>query len=413
VRAKAKRIRTEGKVRVTLATDGMIIGEVQGDHHTYETGIQRLPGQRLSVSGWSCGCKWGAYHWGAEDDFSRFAGRMCSHALALQFEAQSRGMFGNVVEIDKSKPDWVPPRVVVKYNPDSGQNHFAKSSSLATPELSPLQVFCAYAGNDGETADQITCLLSVAGLIEGSANSPWGEPITEVPAKPYGATQPANKWESPASAGFLATPDPEGWDNLDPSGQLIMSSSLDEAVFEPVLASPQGAYEDPASPADPEGLEATLHDTPEPALPETDGGREDMVGENAEDLTPDDLSMQTIGNQVGGADEALDETQNTTPQDLDDIVARFQASAGAKAIMGEGGTPSGPAAREGASAAPSDGDIAAHARQVLALKAFTPAEQASLINEGVGERAANFDRLDIKGTHYADLDDEDDATWLI
>jgi hypothetical protein len=411
VRNKAKRIRSEGKVRITLASDGLVAGEVQGDHQTYETGIQRLPGSRHGVATWSCGCKWGAYHWGASDDFSRFAGRMCSHALALQYEAQSRGMFGKTVEVDTSKPDWVPPRVVVKYNPDTGHSDFAKSSSLVTPELSPLQIFCAYAGNDGETADQITCLLHTAGLVEGYSNSPWGEPIAEVPPKPYGATQPANKWEDPGSAGFLATPDPEDWGGLGQNNQMYSTSSLDEAVFEPVLASPQGAYEDQDSPADPEGLEATLHDTPEPALPETDGGREDMVGEHAEDLTPDDQSMMTVGNQMGGADEVLDETQNTTPQDLDDVVARFQASAGAKAIMADAGTPSGPAAREGASAAPSDGDIAAHARQVLALKAFSPAEQASLINEGVGERAANFDKLDIAGTHYADLDDEDD-TWL-
>lgn len=77
VRRKAKRIRSEGGVRITLASEGVVFGEVKGDHHVYETGVQRFPGSRNSVATYTCGCKWGAYHWGANDDFSRFAGRMC------------------------------------------------------------------------------------------------------------------------------------------------------------------------------------------------------------------------------------------------------------------------------------------------------------------------------------------------
>lgn len=130
VRAKAKRIRSEGKVRITLASDGLVFGEVQGDHHVYETGVQRFPGSRHSVATYTCGCKWGAYHWGANDDFSRFAGRMCSHALALQYEAQSRSMFGRDVTEDTARPDWVPKRVVLRYDIDSGDNRMVRSSSL-------------------------------------------------------------------------------------------------------------------------------------------------------------------------------------------------------------------------------------------------------------------------------------------
>lgn len=129
VRAKAKRIRAEGGVRITLATGGVVFGEVKGDHHVYETGVQRFPGQKHSVATYTCGCKWGAYHWGADDDFSRFAGRMCSHALALQFEAQSRGMFGKDVKEDSTKPEWVPKKVVIRYDIDSGQNQLVRSSS--------------------------------------------------------------------------------------------------------------------------------------------------------------------------------------------------------------------------------------------------------------------------------------------
>jgi len=130
VRAKAKRIRSEGGVRITLASDGVVFGEVQGDHHVYETGVQRLPGARNSIATYSCGCKWGAYHWGAPDDFSRFAGRMCSHALALQYEAMSRGMFGRDVTEDSAKPEWVPEKVVLRYDIDSGENRMVRSSAM-------------------------------------------------------------------------------------------------------------------------------------------------------------------------------------------------------------------------------------------------------------------------------------------
>jgi mRNA-degrading endonuclease RelE of RelBE toxin-antitoxin system/GNAT superfamily N-acetyltransferase len=137
VRAKAKRIRSEGGVRITLASDGVVFGEVQGDHDVYETGVQRFPGSKNSVATYTCGCKWGAYHWGAPDDFSRFAGRMCSHALALQYEAASRGMFGRDVMPDEAKPDWVPKKVVIRYDIDSGDNKLVRSSAkTAMPSIS-------------------------------------------------------------------------------------------------------------------------------------------------------------------------------------------------------------------------------------------------------------------------------------
>ncbi len=137
VRRKATRIRAEGGVRITLASDGVVFGEVKGDHNVYETGVQRFPGSRNSVATYTCGCKWGAYHWGAPDDFSRFAGRMCSHALALQYEAASRGMFGRDVMPDEAKPDWVPKKVVIRYDIDSGDNKLVRSSvKTAMPSIS-------------------------------------------------------------------------------------------------------------------------------------------------------------------------------------------------------------------------------------------------------------------------------------
>lgn len=102
----------------------------------------------------------------------------------------------------------------------------------------------------------------------------------------------------------------------------------------------------------PDGAEATLHDGPEPALPTTDGTREEV-----EDLfSPDAIAQREAA--LGG----------------------------------------------------DDSDIAAAANAYLAktaVKVFSPKEQMDLIEEGAveGVTAANLDRLDIEGTHYEALEE--------
>ena len=121
--AKAKRIRAEGHVRITHATAGMVIGEVRGDHDTYESGLQRPVGRTRSIQHWACGCPWASFHQDKSMG-TRYAGRPCSHVMALQFEAQSRGMFGRSVGPDEGQPSWAPPTVVVKSMPPwEGEPH--------------------------------------------------------------------------------------------------------------------------------------------------------------------------------------------------------------------------------------------------------------------------------------------------
>lgn len=98
VRNKAKRIRAEGKVMIKAATNEGLAGMVEGDHGTYENMITYRPGSR-KIADWSCNCKWGEWAW----DRIRFHGRQCSHSLALQYEAQSRGMFGREVHLGALK----------------------------------------------------------------------------------------------------------------------------------------------------------------------------------------------------------------------------------------------------------------------------------------------------------------------
>jgi 8-oxo-dGTP pyrophosphatase MutT (NUDIX family) len=102
VRRKAKRIKNEGGVRIVAATHEGITGEVQGDHGLYESAFTYVPGRKV-IAAWDCGCKWGAYAWGRAPAYARFEGRQCSHVTALQYEAQSRGMFGAEVYVDPDR----------------------------------------------------------------------------------------------------------------------------------------------------------------------------------------------------------------------------------------------------------------------------------------------------------------------
>ena len=94
--AKAKRLRKAGRVRITHASHGMVIGEVGGDHDVYESGIQRATGRPQTIQFWACGCPWGTFRQNPDAArqykyaASRLNGRPCSHVMALQFEALAR-----------------------------------------------------------------------------------------------------------------------------------------------------------------------------------------------------------------------------------------------------------------------------------------------------------------------------------
>lgn len=415
VQAKAKRIRAQGGVQITHADEGSVHGNVRGDHNVYETGLQRHVGKRQSVAAYTCGCKWGAYHWGAPDDMSRFAGRMCSHALALQYEAASRGMFGRDVEIDDRKPSWVPSKVVIKYDIDNGQ-HIRATASV--PEQSPLLVAIATMTDDDPAARVI---LASANDLFGDTTG-YTEPSLMNPAGP---TIPWDKNENPTSAGNLKAAEPDNWGNINGPTMLprIATAITTEAFWQalipvvravapkllkavgPSLMGHEVKKHQPAAPKEttvPDGTEATLHDEPEPALPETDGERTASLGDvdiasaTSVDQLPDDaLSPESPSVQTHGS--------------IQEIVAEFQRSASAQKLM-EGGKPGDT----------SSSDIAQAAQAYLAKTAassFTAAERDALINESPGIQASNTDRLDIAGTHYAELEDmddgEDDSGWLM
>ena len=104
ITAKAKRIRTEGGVRIINAPtpkNPYVVAEVKGDHHTYQSTILRQIGSK-AVAGWECTCAWAHYAWGRSGRWKKFEGRMCSHVLATLYQAQSEEMFGgNVKEVEQ------------------------------------------------------------------------------------------------------------------------------------------------------------------------------------------------------------------------------------------------------------------------------------------------------------------------
>jgi hypothetical protein len=461
VRTKARRIRSEGGVNIISAHGGIVVGYIKGDTNTYETGLEREPGKG-NVGIWNCGCKWAAYSWGRSPAYRRFEGRMCSHALALHYEAMSRGMFGKSVYEDRTMPSWLKRHsdVVIRYDPDTNVN--VKAASI---EVLPIHGLLAEAKAAGEAFEDIQLLLSVAG-ITAAVSSPWGEPMPNPVPTMVGGTSPRIVGENPVSAGPLSGADPKHWDNqrlrTRTQPDLDRYSILHEEP-EAALPSTDGADED--IPAAEQGwptmgrrqdddeflFEAELDKLANPALlaavPEllgaggvgaeagaAGGGTAEMLGGALPGL------MGGGESEGGGADEDAgskpDESAPAAPPPSTGEEAIRDPAVVSRASLSAGITSEEAVNLRSVQAAadPSEdsSDIAAAAAAFLAtgelaqapegmlpkmsMKSFSPAEQAALINEGAGSRAGNLDLLQIQGTHYEHIKDDehnlDEEGWM-
>jgi len=104
VQSKAQRIYKQGGIRIISVTGPYVTAHVQGDDGVYETTLQR--GKTGSIDQWTCSCPWFAYSFGRSGRWKKYEGRMCSHALALQYQAQSEGMFGKDIKEQPASPGW-------------------------------------------------------------------------------------------------------------------------------------------------------------------------------------------------------------------------------------------------------------------------------------------------------------------
>lgn len=141
IRAKAKRIRSEGGVRILSSVPGSITAEVKGDNAVYQTRLVRHAG-RASVDMWECGCKWASYSWGRSGRWKRYEGRMCSHALALTFEAQAQEWMGGTVKEQPNAPAWsrgVKPEIDQRGRPSAWQIGQPRRASLTVTAMPPIK----------------------------------------------------------------------------------------------------------------------------------------------------------------------------------------------------------------------------------------------------------------------------------
>ena len=95
VQEKAKQLRAQMALNVTRDDGDYIEATIRGSSGSYETYVQRhgSGAGNYAVTGWGCTCGWGQWAWKRQHTY---VGRMCSHALALYLEMQSREYYRNV-----------------------------------------------------------------------------------------------------------------------------------------------------------------------------------------------------------------------------------------------------------------------------------------------------------------------------
>jgi hypothetical protein len=125
-----------------------IKADVVGDNGIYETSIMIKPGTKR-MTHWRCSCLWGAYAWDRSPHItkrdpkynwsSRLNGRMCSHALALNYYYQS-GKMQNLWEEKrkKKKEEVVMPEPVKKERILRGLPTGAKPPRKRAPKGFPM-----------------------------------------------------------------------------------------------------------------------------------------------------------------------------------------------------------------------------------------------------------------------------------
>lgn len=80
------RLRSSGQVKIVGHEKALTIAEVRGDHGTYTVRLFRLDPDNNKLVTWSCSCPWG--YWAFRRQY-QYRGRVCSHALAVFYEARS------------------------------------------------------------------------------------------------------------------------------------------------------------------------------------------------------------------------------------------------------------------------------------------------------------------------------------
>jgi len=358
VRAKAKRIRTSGGVNVISVvgalSDGRVVSaRVQGDSGVYDTEIAAEPGKN-NVAMWSCSCPWATYSWGRSGRWKKYEGRMCAHALALSYEVQARGMFGKQISEDVVSPEWA---VAASLRPVATESWLAASpaSLMASEMLSQgfghQQVLARFGAKVVHEAVTMNFKERLLALVRGVIHK-VRQVITET-------GEAILEDGSSVSIEDLIYPGYDPVAGLERTGALGDTSDLgDDSISLWDASAGDATPTGSGTPVDPEepSAVAMLHEDPEAALPSTDGVQ--VTGS-----IPDASTRDWI---MSGSSRGNEEIATMAQQTL----------------------------------------------EKMAFKAFSPSEQAEIINEGEGVLASNLDRLSLEGTHYEGLDEDDEESWL-
>lgn len=104
---KARRLRNDQQVQITVNQPDHVVGTVQGDHGTYQTEIWRDDPSSQAITMWDCECPWSQYSWGRTRQWKKYEGRPCAHTLALFWAAQAQPPAG--ADQQQPAPEQTPP----------------------------------------------------------------------------------------------------------------------------------------------------------------------------------------------------------------------------------------------------------------------------------------------------------------
>lgn len=442
VREKARRIRSKGGVRLVVVNPDRVVAHVRGDTEVYETEINRVPGRR-QVAHWACACAWAAYSWGRTGRWRRFEGRLCSHALATQYEAQARGMFGRDVQVDPSQPHWLDPATLRQ--PGSYDRETGKHSALATGERDFTGVM------DGRIIPLVVHpergVMGPAGAVEPAAvthpdyHPDLGLVLAGHPHSVESAVD--EKQEFPTHAGLVLKARDTGrvlmlqrsmedeneaaagrWEwpggKLEPGDHNTLHGAMREwaeEVGQPVpggvvghtWTSPNGVYQGHVM-VIPSESALTFHDGRVTVNPDDPGGdhheqaawwdpdharknpalRQECGGSPWKEIK---MATALLPNEPGRDEFGDLPAENGVSDDPDHALP---------VTYGD----------DEHTAALVNSELMRRTTARVGAKAFTPTEQQQVIDEGADVRAANLDRMDLTGTHYALVPDvSDDETW--
>src|SRR4051812_18016299 len=115
IMAKAKRLIQSGKV--TLMRNGAqnVIGNVVGDHGTYQTEISREDPNSMAITQWQCDCPWDQYAWQRTRQWKKYEGRPCAHVLATFWKSQATPIDEDAppaMQVTRAPPGQAPPPMV-------------------------------------------------------------------------------------------------------------------------------------------------------------------------------------------------------------------------------------------------------------------------------------------------------------